>query len=88
MKITDVKTYVLNTTSVFVRIYTDEGIALDRLTLMGMSREDAVRRLMCQMPITQKISRSDFIIDNSGSPEEIRPKIRQIHRVLLAEALG
>ncbi len=26
MKITDIKTYVLNTTSVFVRIYTDEGI--------------------------------------------------------------
>ena len=26
MKITDIKTYVLDTTSVFVRIYTDEGI--------------------------------------------------------------
>ncbi|HIF11964.1 MAG TPA: mandelate racemase/muconate lactonizing enzyme family protein [Dehalococcoidia bacterium] len=26
LKITDIKTYVLNTTSVFVRIYTDEGI--------------------------------------------------------------
>jgi dephospho-CoA kinase len=71
-----------------IAVYADENVALDRLTMAGIPREDIVRRLMCQMPIAEKISRSDFAIDNNGTPEEVKPKVRQIMRALKAEASG
>ncbi len=69
-----------------ITVYADENVALDRLTMAGVSREDAVRRLMCQMPIAEKISRSDFTIDNNGAPGDVIPRVRQISRALLAQA--
>lgn len=71
-----------------IAVYADENVAIDRLTAAGMDREDIVRRLVCQMPIAEKISRSDYTIDNNGSPEEMKPKVRQIYRVLMAEVAG
>ena len=68
-----------------ITIYADENVALDRLDEAGFSREDAVRRLMCQMPIAEKISRSDFTIDNNGAPEDVRPRAHQIYRALVAQ---
>ncbi len=69
-----------------ITVYADENVALDRLNAAGIPREDAVRRLMCQMPIAEKISRSDFTIDNNGAPGDVIPRVRQISRVLLAQA--
>ncbi len=69
-----------------ITVYADEHIALDRLAVAGISRDEAVPRLMCQMPIAEKISKSDFTIDNNGSPAEIMPRVRQISRALLAQA--
>lgn len=68
-----------------ITIYADENVALDRLDEAGVPREDAVRRLMCQMPIADKISRSDFTIDNNGAPQEMVPRVRQIYRALAAQ---
>ncbi len=68
-----------------ITIYADENVALDRLDEAGIPRDDAVRRLMCQMPIAEKISLSDFTIDNNGAPEEMVPRVRQIHRALVAQ---
>ncbi len=68
-----------------ITIYADENVALDRLDEAGIPRKDAVRRLMCQMPISEKISRSDFTIDNNGAPEEMVPRVRQIYRALVAQ---
>lgn len=70
-----------------ITVYADENVALDRLDVAGMDREDAVRRLMCQMPISDKISRSDYTIDNNGAPEEMVPRVHQIYRALVAQGL-
>ena len=60
--------------------------AIDRLMEAGFEREDIVQRLMCQMPISEKISRSDFTVDNNGAPQEMLPRIKQISRALQAQA--
>ncbi|MCK4911740.1 MAG: dephospho-CoA kinase [Thermodesulfovibrionales bacterium] len=70
-----------------ITIYADENVALDRMDEAGFSRDDAVRRLTCQMPIADKISRSDFTIDNNGAPEDVRPRVHQIYRALVAQGL-
>lgn len=69
-----------------ITIYAEEHMALERLNSSGIAREDAVRRLMCQMPITEKISRSDFTIDNNGAPEELLTRVSQIYRALQKQA--
>jgi dephospho-CoA kinase len=69
-----------------ITVYAEESVAIDRLMEAGLEREDIVQRLMCQMPISEKITRSDFTIDNNGAPDEMLPRIKQISRALKAQA--
>ncbi|GAB4390760.1 MAG: dephospho-CoA kinase [Thermodesulfovibrionales bacterium] len=69
-----------------ITVYTDEETAMRRLARSGVSREEARRRLACQMPAGQKAARSDFAIDNSGTPEETMARVREIYGALRAEA--
>jgi dephospho-CoA kinase len=49
----------------------------------GCSREDAVRRLSSQMPIDEKISHADLVIDNKGSVEETEIAVNAVWEDLL-----
>jgi dephospho-CoA kinase len=49
----------------------------------GVSKEDAEKRLKSQMPISEKISRADIVIDNEGSITETEKKVRQVWQELL-----
>ena len=44
----------------------------------GYDREEALQRIASQMPIEQKVSRADLVIDNGGSPEQTG---REVDRV-------
>ncbi len=68
-----------------VTVYADEGTVLPRLREKGVSRGDAESRIRSQMTIDEKIRRSDFAIDNSGSPDETRLKVREIYDRLLLD---
>jgi dephospho-CoA kinase len=52
----------------------------------GMSEEaarrDVERRNKAQMPDEEKARRADFVIDNSGSPEETRHQVQRIYSEL------
>ena len=52
----------------------------------GMSedaaRADVERRNKAQMPDEEKARRADFVIDNSGSPEETRHQVQRIYSEL------
>lgn len=52
----------------------------------GMSekaaRTDVERRNKAQMPDEEKARRADFVIDNSGSPEETRHQVQRIYSEL------
>jgi len=56
-----------------VVIFADPDVQLERLMVReGLSREQAVNRIMAQRPLAEKIPEADWVIDNSGAPEDTR----------------
>jgi dephospho-CoA kinase len=49
----------------------------------GVSKEEAGKRLKSQMPISEKISLADIVIDNEGSIPETEKRVGQIWQELL-----
>jgi len=48
----------------------------------NLSREDALKRISAQMPLTEKVARADIVIENNASPEETRQLVSLIYRDL------
>jgi dephospho-CoA kinase len=46
----------------------------------GLSREEAERRLGSQLDIEEKARRADWILDNCGSPEDLRRQVESLIR--------
>jgi len=62
-----------------VVIICDENIALHRaMKRLHLTEAEAKKRLAQQMSQTEKIKLADFIIDNSGNPEETKIQIEQL----------
>ncbi len=59
-------------------VYADEESQVERLMARDkLSRHEAYRRLNAQMPLEAKLDVADYVIDNSGRPEEaIRETIK------------
>jgi len=51
----------------------------------GMSREEAVRRVDCQMPLSDKVKLAHYVIDNSGDRAATETQVRNVHAALRAE---
>lgn len=66
-----------------ITVFTDEGVALERLERKGIGREDALMRLKAQMPIDEKIRKADFAIDNGGDTDATRRQVSQIYEKLM-----
>ena len=43
----------------------------------GYTREEAEARLKAQMPVEEKAAKSHYVIDNDGSAEELKAKVRE-----------
>ncbi len=72
-----------------VVVYADEEVRLRRLvTRDGVSGEDARRRIAAQMPLRDKLSRADWVIDNNGSPEQTRAQVRAVWEALRERLRG
>jgi dephospho-CoA kinase len=69
-----------------ITVYTKEEIALNRLEQKGVTREKALLRLKAQLPIDEKIKRSDFVINNNVTIEEAMTQVETIYKKLLEEA--
>jgi dephospho-CoA kinase len=65
-----------------VTVYSDEETALRRLEKSGIRRQNALMRLKSQLPIKEKMKRSDFIIDNSGSINHAKSQVEAIYKKL------
>ncbi len=64
-------------------VYIPEEMQIKRLIKRdGISRETAINILKSQWPIEEKRSRSDFIVDNSGTMEETRREVEEIWKKL------
>ena len=68
-----------------ITVHTKDDIALDRLEKEGIDRKDAILRLKSQLPVEEKVKRSDFIIDNNGTIEDTIAQVEMIYRKLSEE---
>ncbi|MCX7987869.1 MAG: dephospho-CoA kinase [Thermodesulfovibrio sp.] len=73
-----------NRFDIIITVFTDEEIAIKRLEEKGISKEETMKRLKCQFPIEMKKSKSDYIIDNSGTLEETAQQVEAIFQKLMA----
>lgn len=63
----------------------DKATQLDRLRRRdGLSDEEARRRLRVQRPLREKVAEADWLIDNSGTPDETRRQVEAFWRRLIA----
>lgn len=57
----------------------DERVQLARLMARdGIDQQQARARIDSQMPQREKAARADFVVDNSGSPEETEEQVRAL----------
>jgi dephospho-CoA kinase len=68
-----------------ITVYTTEETASKRLEAKGIDRQESLLRLKSQLPIQEKIKRSDFAIDNDGSIEDTSAQVEKIYNRLLEE---
>jgi dephospho-CoA kinase len=72
----------------FQRIITvtaERKLALERLENKGITEEEALQRIHSQLPVEEKIRRSDYTISNNGSMEETEIQVKTIYCKLLRE---
>lgn len=56
----------------------DDEIRIRRIHARdGMSREDILKRMDCQMPREEKLKRADVVIDNSGTKDDLYRNLDQ-----------
>ncbi|HEV3349726.1 MAG TPA: dephospho-CoA kinase [Methylomirabilota bacterium] len=67
-----------------VVVTTDAATQLRRLMARdGVSEEAARARTASQMPLAVKARYADYVIDNSGTPQQTEARVREVYRALL-----
>ena len=67
-----------------VVVTTDAATQLRRLMARDGGSEEAARaRTASQMPLAVKARYADYVIDNSGTPEQTEARVREVYRALL-----
>ncbi|HET9847887.1 MAG TPA: dephospho-CoA kinase [Candidatus Dormibacteraeota bacterium] len=65
-------------------VWVDPQTQVRRLTERnGLSAQEARRRIASQMPLDEKRARADFVIDNTGTPQETQRQVEAIYRQLV-----
>lgn len=71
-----------------VTVYTDIETAIGRLKSAGIRQEDAVMRMNAQMPVEEKTSKSDFVIDNNFDLSRTELQVMEIYSRVVQEEKG
>lgn len=67
-----------------VVVTVDEKIHIQRLMKRdGFNRDEAIRRISTQMPLSEKVKYADFVIDNSRSIRETGEQVRNVYANLV-----
>lgn len=61
-----------------------EQLKLERLRISGMNQVDARKRLEFQIPDTERVNIATYVIDNSGSLEELSIKAREVFESIVS----
>jgi dephospho-CoA kinase len=71
--------------SATVCVVSSDEVRIKRLEARGLSRVEAIERLNSQMPISEKVKRSDYVIWNDGSNEFLKAEVDKCAQILLAQ---
>ncbi|MFN2441122.1 MAG: dephospho-CoA kinase [Thermoanaerobaculia bacterium] len=63
----------------------DPKLQLARAVARGMDPEDARRRMARQMPRAERLAEADYVIDNSGSLDELERAVAEVYAQLRRE---
>jgi len=63
-------------------VYCSKTTAISRLTRQGLSKEQALKRMRTQIPISKKKAYADFLIDNNSSISNVRKQVGAIFKKL------
>ncbi len=69
-----------------VAVRAESGAVRRRLRKKGFSEEDLTKRGAAQIPVEEKASRADYVIDNSGPLEDTERQVRMVWDELLSRA--
>jgi dephospho-CoA kinase len=67
--------------SVIVVYVSDETQVQRLMSRNSFSREEAERRIAAQMPLSEKVKRADFVVDNEGSLEHTKAQVEKIWNI-------
>ena len=64
---------------VVVVVVASETTVINRLMKRdGLSRQEIMKRIESQMPLSEKIKRADIVIHNDGSPDELNHEVNRL----------
>jgi dephospho-CoA kinase len=58
------------------------------MTTRGYTRDEAEARIAAQMPLKEKAAKSQFVIANDGSPDDLRAAVAQFAEWLDSQSHG
>lgn len=68
-----------------IAVHATRETALKRLSKKGFSKDESLKRMNAQMPISRKKMMADFRIDNNGSIEKTEKRVNRIFREIQAQ---
>ena len=63
-------------------VYSSKANAVERLRKRGLSKEQALKRMNSQMPISRKKAYADFLINNNSNINALKPWVQAIIKKL------
>ena len=51
----------------------------------GLSADEAEQRIRAQMPLSEKVAVADYVIENRGSIDDLRSRVRQVHSAITSK---
>jgi dephospho-CoA kinase len=67
-----------------VVVYAHQEQLIERIMKRNnLSRDDATRRILSQLPMDEKVKRADYVIDNSGEPVSTIAQARELYQRLV-----
>jgi dephospho-CoA kinase len=73
---------------VTVCVSSHEQNVRQRLAERGFSEEEATQRIAAQMPMTEKTMKSDYVIENNGTLEELRVQTGEVWQQILEKEIN
>lgn len=68
-----------------ILIYTPKHIQIERLIKKGFTKEEAISRINAQMDIEEKKKYATYIIDNTGTIEDLKKQLIQLYNDLIKD---